>query len=86
MNLALRPAHHNSPLLLSTDLATALQDFVLISALKGEDDTLGFVALNWTALSCWIEIQTLGRVSGCTLARGRALTRTDFASVFPLHR
>jgi hypothetical protein len=70
MNLALRPAQ---------DIAIVLKDFVLIDALKGEDEALGFAALNWTALRCLIEIQTLGRA----LARGRASTRTDFALVAP---
>ena len=74
MNLALRPAQ---------DIAIALKDFVLIGALKGEDEALGFAALNWTALRCLIEIQTLGRVSGRALARGRASTHTDFALVAP---
>ena len=83
MNLALRPAHHDSQLLLAQDIAIALKDFVLIGALKGEDEALGFAALNWTALRCLIEIQTLGRVSGRALARGRASTRTDFALVAP---
>jgi len=50
MNLALRPAHHDSQLLLAQDIAIALKDFVLIGALKGEDEALGFAALNWTAL------------------------------------
>ena len=62
MNLALRPAHHESQLLLAQDIAIALKDFVLIGALKGEDEALGFAALNWTAPRCLIEIQTLGRV------------------------
>ena len=79
MNLALRPAHHDSQLLLAQDIAIALKDFVLIGALKGEDEALGFAALNWTALRCLIDIQTLGRA----LARGRASTRTDFALVAP---
>ena|GEM_PF-472626 len=83
MNLALRPAHHDSQLLLAQDIAIALKDFVLIGALKGEDEALGFAALNWTALRCLIEIQTLGRVSGRALARRRASTRTDFALVAP---
>jgi hypothetical protein len=39
--------------------------------------------LNGTALRCLIEIQTLGRVLGHVLARGRASTRTDFALVAP---
>ena len=56
MNLALRPAHHDSQLLLAQDIAIALKDFVLIGALKGEDEALGFAALNWTALRCLIEI------------------------------
>ncbi|MDC0913033.1 hypothetical protein OAQ47_03755 [Paracoccaceae bacterium] len=79
MNLALRPAHHDSQLLLAQDISIALKDFVLIGALKGEDEALGFAALNWTALGYLIEIQTLGRA----LARGRASTRTDFALVAP---
>ena len=83
MNLALRPAHHDSQLLLAQDIAIALKDFVLIGLLKGEDEALGFAALNWTSLRCLIEIQTLGRVSGRALARGRASTRTDFALVAP---
>ena len=83
MNLALRPAHHDSQLLLAQDIAIALKDFVLITALKGDDETLGFAALNGTALRCLIEIQTLGRVLGHVLARGRASTRTDFALVAP---
>ena len=61
----------------------ALKDFVLIAALKGEDEALGFAALNCTALRYLIEIQTFGRVSGRALARGRASTRTDFALVAP---
>ena len=56
MNLALRPVHHVSQLLLAQDIAIALKDFVLIGALKGEDEALGFAALNWTALRCLIEI------------------------------
>ena len=64
MNLALRPAHHESQLLLAQDIAIALKDFVLIGALKGEDEALGFAALNWTALRCLIEIQTLGAFRG----------------------
>ena len=56
MNLALRPSHHESQLLLAQDIAIALKDFVLIGALKGEDEALGFAALNWTALRCLIEI------------------------------
>ena len=83
MNLALRPAHHESQLLLAQDIAIALKDFVLITALKGDDETLGFAALNGTALRCLIEIQTLGRVLGHALARGRTSTRTDFALVAP---
>lgn len=83
MNLALRPAHHDSQLLLAQDIAIALKDFVLFTALKGDDETLGFAALNGTALRCLIEIQTLGRVLGHALARGRTSTRTDFALVAP---
>lgn len=83
MNLALRPAHHDSQLLLAQDIAIALKDFVLITALKGDDETSGFAALNGTALRCLIEIQTLGRVLGHALARGRTSTRTDFALVAP---
>ena len=64
MNLALRPARHESQLLLAQDIGRALKDFVLIGALKGEDEALGFAALNWTALRCLIEIQTLGAFRG----------------------
>jgi len=61
----------------------ALIDFVLIAALKGEDEALGFAALNCTALRYLIEIQTFGRVLGRALARGRASMRTDLALVAP---
>jgi hypothetical protein len=50
MSSTLRPAYHDSRLLLAQDIAMALKDFVLIGALKGEDEALGFAALNCTAL------------------------------------
>ena len=52
MTLALRPAHHDSQLLLAQDIAIALKDFILIGALEGEDEALSFAGLNWAALRC----------------------------------
>ena len=60
MNLVLRPANHDSQLLLAQDIATALKNFVLIGALKGDDEVLGFAALNWAALRCLIKTKHWG--------------------------
>ncbi len=83
MNLTQRSTHHECELIISHEIAILMKKFALIDASNDEDVTLGFAALNATALRCLIEIQTLGRVLGHALARGRTSTRSDFALVAP---
>ena len=56
MNLTTRSTHHECELIISHEIAILMKKFALIDASNDEDVTLGFAALNATALRCLIEI------------------------------
>ena len=83
MNLTQRSRHHECELIISHEIAILIKKFALIDASNDEDVTLGFAALNATALRCLIEIQTLRRVFAACFVTRIHLNGTDFALVAP---